>query len=694
MRTATLRLALAVTTGLCGAALMALPASAQVTATTLPTGPSVGPQSGSDTITFTQPPATNTMNIAIGNNQKSIINWADFSIGSGATVQFQYSGASAGTVLNRVIGANASEIHGQLLGPSDLNIFLLNSNGILFGSGSVIDVGGFAASTLGLTDADFMDGSPYNFTGTATSGVIVSPGAAVTSDGPLVLIGGFVDSAGTLAAGGNVVMAAASDVSITIADGSPISMTINQGTPVSAGVTVGGTVSGSNVYLAVASRTGVIDALLNVSGTVTATSATVTDRGIVLSAGTSASGITVAGGGGNDTSGQADIALSGSLDSAADVEIRSAGSVSGAGTIDAGADVAASADGLVLGAVTAGSDITLSGGASGIGTGSQDVDLSAGGNIWLIDAARGRDIALVAGGTVTTDSLTTRDDATIRATGAVSTGAVTTGTTVDALGAVDAAGASDAMVGRTVAGNTVRMFGNGVTVGQVRANGTGSDIVLNGRTGGIGTGAVDLDLSAGGRIILGSSASGRDISLNAGVNVFTGALTARDDIVVRSPGRIKLTSTVTTGASVDGLGPVDVVGSADALAGALLAGNDVSALGNHIMTRAIRATGAGSDITLDGGATGIGYYPWDLDLQADGSVFLNSAARGRDVAIVAGGQVVTGYVKARDDIFISATEVTSERLVAGVRPIEVDGAADAAAGTTLVGQQVVVEEGP
>lgn len=584
-------------------------------------------------------------------------------------------------------GGSFSGIYGSLLGPSDLSIYLLNPQGILFGSSSVVNVGGLVAGSLDISDSDFLTGSPDNFIGMGLSGVSVASGASVTSAGPLVLLGGFVDTSGNLSAGGNVVIAAASDVTVSLADDSPISITISQGTPISGGVVAGGTVGGSNVYLALATRSGVMDALLDVSGIVTATSATVTDRGIVLSAGTSANGITVASGG--DTSGTAPASISGSLDSAMAVEIRTAGSISGTGTVDAASHVHASANGLALGAVTAGTDVVLVSEASGIGQGSQDLNLAAGRNISLNGGARGVDIALSAGGAITTGSITARDDAVVRAAGAISTGAVPTGATIDALAPAEVSSASDALVGRTLAGHTIRIFGSGAVVGPVRAGGAGSDIVLNGQGGGIGNGSSDLDLVAGGRIILGSSARGRDISLSAGGNVFTGSLTARDDVAVRSPGVIRAGS-VTTGTTVDGLGAVDVTAAADSLVGASLTGNDVTMVSNRVNVRPIRAIGSGSDIALDGGSHGIGYYYWDLNLQGDGSVVLSSIARGQDVAIVAGGQASVEKVYSRDDIFISGSEVVYGSLTPGIRAVDVNGAADTAAGTTLEGHQVVV----
>jgi filamentous hemagglutinin family protein len=275
---------------LAGLCLLASAAEAQV----LPTGfAPVAPH------TATYGTAGTTGTVDLGATQRTIINWNDFNIAAGHTLNYLYGGPTNGAVLNRVIGATGSSINGNLNAPSNLEVFLINPNGILFGPTASVNVGGLIASTLDLADADFLNGSAFNFTGTGTTGITVQSGATLTTTGtpgPLVLLGGSFDTSGVLTASGDVAIAAGSDISLAFAAGSPLSMTINQGTPVAGAFVAGGTINGRNVYLGVATRAGVVGALLNVTGAVTATSASATDRGIVLAAGTSASGITVASG--------------------------------------------------------------------------------------------------------------------------------------------------------------------------------------------------------------------------------------------------------------------------------------------------------------------------------------------------------------------------------------------------------------
>ena len=96
-----------------------------------------------------------TGNLKITNSPGSIIHWQGFSIGAGEATRFvQQSSASA--VLNRVVGADISRIHGQLV--SNGRVFLINPAGIVIGASGVIDTAGFIGSTLNMQDADFLAG--------------------------------------------------------------------------------------------------------------------------------------------------------------------------------------------------------------------------------------------------------------------------------------------------------------------------------------------------------------------------------------------------------------------------------------------------------------------------------------------------------------------------------------------------------
>ena len=107
---------------------------------------------------------------------------------------------------------NASQILGQLL--SNDKVFVINPNGIAIGDGARIDTAGFIASSLGMSDADFLS-SKLRFVA-AGPGATVSNEGVIQGNGALVaLIGPRVDSSGTIAsAGGSVVLAAGREVEL------------------------------------------------------------------------------------------------------------------------------------------------------------------------------------------------------------------------------------------------------------------------------------------------------------------------------------------------------------------------------------------------------------------------------------------------------------------------------------------------
>src|SRR6185503_11377122 len=143
----------------------------------------VGPTVANGQATFQSSGAT----LSIVNTPGAIINWQRFSIGSGETMRFvQQSAASA--VLNRVVGGDPSRIFGAL--QSNGRVFLINPSGIVFGPTSQIDVAGLVASSLNLSNADFIAGR-MNFTGDpARAAPVVNLGSiAAKAGGSVYLIG-------------------------------------------------------------------------------------------------------------------------------------------------------------------------------------------------------------------------------------------------------------------------------------------------------------------------------------------------------------------------------------------------------------------------------------------------------------------------------------------------------------------------
>ena len=91
----------------------------------------------------------NTMVIS-STQEYNVLKWIDFSIDSGGTVKYD-----AKNYLNFVTGHGRSEVYGTLTG--DGNIYLINPNGILFGSDAQVDVGNLYLSTRNLTEEQLAD---------------------------------------------------------------------------------------------------------------------------------------------------------------------------------------------------------------------------------------------------------------------------------------------------------------------------------------------------------------------------------------------------------------------------------------------------------------------------------------------------------------------------------------------------------
>ncbi|MCK9285124.1 MAG: filamentous hemagglutinin N-terminal domain-containing protein, partial [Rhodocyclaceae bacterium] len=150
--------------------------------------------------------------LSVTNSPGAIINWQQFSIGAGETMRFIQQSATS-SVLNRVIGPDPSLILGALT--SNGRVFLINPSGILIGQGARIDVGGLVASTLNLSDQDFLNGR-FNFTANPLAGNVENLGSITTpSGGSIYLVGAGVSNSGIISSPqGEVILAAGQSVKI------------------------------------------------------------------------------------------------------------------------------------------------------------------------------------------------------------------------------------------------------------------------------------------------------------------------------------------------------------------------------------------------------------------------------------------------------------------------------------------------
>ncbi len=163
-------------------------------------------------------------------SDRAVINFEDFSIDENEQVIFIQPGTDS-AVLNRVIGNNVSEIYGDI--SANGQVFLINTNGVIFGEGASINVGSLVTSTYGLSNDAFMNGQ-LTFNANEQSGSIVNAGNIRSSGaGGVAFIAPVVVNDGVIeAVGGDVQIVSQKSVNNAVfiqQDGSPISQMIEVG---------------------------------------------------------------------------------------------------------------------------------------------------------------------------------------------------------------------------------------------------------------------------------------------------------------------------------------------------------------------------------------------------------------------------------------------------------------------------------
>jgi filamentous hemagglutinin family protein len=206
--------------------------------------------------------------LTIRNSAGAIINWQGFSIGAGETTRFvQPSSASA--VLNRVVGGDPSQILGNL--HSNGQVLLINPSGVVFGNSARIDVAGLVASTLDLSNTDFLAGRT-RLIASEQAGDIVNRGSILASAGTVLLAGNAVSNEGLIEAiNGEVLLAAGREVELL--DSRQPELRVALTAPDNTALNVGQIVVG---------RAGIFGGLVRNSGRISATGASVDGNGRIV----------------------------------------------------------------------------------------------------------------------------------------------------------------------------------------------------------------------------------------------------------------------------------------------------------------------------------------------------------------------------------------------------------------------------
>jgi|GEM_PF-2846421 len=223
-----------------------------------------------------------TMNINQASS-KSVINWNSYNIGSAATVNYNFA-QSGSSSLNRVLSNNPSEIYGRL--NANGKVILVNPNGIVFGSGSSVNVGSIVATTMNIKDADYLDGKMI-FTRDGSIGKILNEGTITAEDrGYIALLAPEVVNKGVLKATmGTISLAAGDKVELTL-DGSGLKTIIVEPSTIQTLIENKSLISasGGNIYLGAKQASVLLDTVMNLknSGNLEATAMNSVDGKIVL----------------------------------------------------------------------------------------------------------------------------------------------------------------------------------------------------------------------------------------------------------------------------------------------------------------------------------------------------------------------------------------------------------------------------
>lgn len=221
----------------------------------------------------------NTLNQDTTSN-RTITNWGSASVGSKAVWNINQP-TSSSVSLNRVTGADPSYFYGQL--NSNGHVWVINPNGIINGGSGNINVNGLVASTLDISNQNFLNGN-YIFNQTGGQSYILNQGKIVANGGYVALLSNAVHNDGAIVANlGSVVMAAGKQMTLlSLDDKNDVSVDINSavnkgvlgpdGKPIASAVENDGTIqaNGGKIILTASVLKRVFDNAVNNNGVIEA----------------------------------------------------------------------------------------------------------------------------------------------------------------------------------------------------------------------------------------------------------------------------------------------------------------------------------------------------------------------------------------------------------------------------------------
>jgi len=226
-------------------------------------------------------------------SQNASLNWKSFNVGAQESVKFVQPSASA-IAVNRILDTQGSQIMGQL--SANGQVYLINPNGVLFGAGAQVNVGGLVATTLNINDAN-LGSAQRTFSGSGTGSVVNQGTINAAPGGYVALIGNTVRNQGSInAPKGSVALAAGSTATLTMQDNQLLKVVVDQ-SALNTLAENGGLVvaDGGQVFLSAGARDSLLASVVNNSGVIQARTVENRNGTIILLGGMAAGTTNVAG---------------------------------------------------------------------------------------------------------------------------------------------------------------------------------------------------------------------------------------------------------------------------------------------------------------------------------------------------------------------------------------------------------------
>ena len=596
-------------------------------------------------------------------SDKSIIEWDGFSIGKGETTEFVMPGRGSAS-LNRVTGPGASAIEGAL--KANGTVWLINQNGILFGPDSVVDVGGLLASTLDVSDDQFLAGGAFTLAGSSAASVVNMGRINIADGGEAYLVAQNVENHGVI--GGfdtKIALVGASEVLIQPGKFGMGNITVT-GTPQGgAHVTNTGVIQGAEVHLE-AHNNNVFGMAVQNDGIVRAQTVDRSGGRVVLrsNAGIANNGLVDASGDGPGGGGVIEVDAGREIRIGATGQFLASGSTSRGGTIDMdgaaiflepgaqvsargltdGGNVTIGSDGLdgktptdiVMAGVGSNVDVRAENGIGGtITTNSNGLTMLEG----LMDASSTNG----AGGTITFNSGELIASGTILARGDTVGGNVTANvdTTMTVLGTIDVGSGSgdggivNASAEDIIVGGDGRILADGASGGTIALDAQ-KELFIAGEVSAQGTDGMGGTIIARGEDVI--VAGGGIINASGTDGGGTIGITATDEAVIF--GTVQATGGEGDGGTifVDGttvfVAPTGVIDASGASGGAItVTASERAEIAGSI--RSVGSDGAGGIVTVTGNEVALAPTA-NIDAGGatnGGQVFLGGGFQGSDPSI-------------------------------------------------------------